>query len=98
MATPAESSPAPITAADTPRIAGHFRLQFETAQDAWVLLFPEGMIKLNQSAGEILQRCDGMRTVAVLVAELEQAFGQSGLEPEVLSFLGIAREQGWVTI
>ena len=42
-------------------IAKLFRLQWEPAQDAHVLLYPEGMVKLNQSAGEILLRCDGTR-------------------------------------
>jgi pyrroloquinoline quinone biosynthesis protein D len=32
-----------------------FRLQWEPAQNAHVLLYPEGMVKLNQSAGEILK-------------------------------------------
>ena len=32
-----------------------FRLQFEPVQDCWVLLYPEGMIKLNASAAEILR-------------------------------------------
>ena len=38
-----------------PGVARHFRLQWEEAQGAWVLLYPEGMVKLNQSAGEILR-------------------------------------------
>lgn len=37
-----------------PRVAGHFRLQWEEVQKAWVLLYPEGMVKLNGSAGEII--------------------------------------------
>ena len=36
-----------------------FRLQFEPAQDGWVLLYPEGMVRLNEPAAEILRRCDG---------------------------------------
>ncbi|MDE2616178.1 MAG: pyrroloquinoline quinone biosynthesis peptide chaperone PqqD, partial [Burkholderiales bacterium] len=34
-----------------PRVAGHCRLQWEEVQKAWVLLYPEGMVKLNGSAG-----------------------------------------------
>jgi len=36
-----------------------FRLQWEAAQNAYVLLFPEGMIKLNGSAGEIMKAMHG---------------------------------------
>jgi len=75
-----------------------FRLQWEEAQDAWVLLYPEGMVKLNQSAGEILRRCDGERTLAAVIADLEQAFGASGLEPDVLHFAELALAQGWVRL
>ena len=38
-----------------PAIARGFRLQWEPAQNAHVLLYPEGMVKLNGSAGEILK-------------------------------------------
>ena len=43
-----------LTAASIPRIGHGFRLQWEPAQESHVLLYPEGMVKLNQSAGEIL--------------------------------------------
>ena len=52
-----------------------------------MLLYPEGMVKLNGSAGEIMKRCDGERSVAAIVAELEQAFTARGLEGEVLAFV-----------
>ena len=58
-----------IGPASTPAIGRGFRLQWEAAQDAHVLLYPEGMIKLNGSAGEILKRCDGAATIAD-IAEL----------------------------
>lgn len=79
-----------------PAISRLFRLQWEEAQQAWVLLYPEGMVKLNPSAAEILKRCDGARTVAEIVADLEQAFNAQGLEGDVLAFLDIARKQGWI--
>ena len=41
---------------DVLEISRHFRLQFEPAQSAWVLLYPEGMVKLTGSAGEIMKR------------------------------------------
>ena len=80
------------------RVAPGFRLQWEAAQTAWVLLYPEGMVKLNQSAGEILSRVDGQRSVAAIVAELETAFNASGLEGDVLAFVDIALKQKWVEV
>ncbi len=79
-----------------PKLARLFRMQWEEAQGAFVLLYPEGMVKLNQSAGEILKRCDGERDLTAIVADIEQSFGASGLEPEVKGFLEIATERGWI--
>ena len=80
-----------------PRIGSGFRLQWEPAQSCHVLLYPEGMVKLNGSAGEIMTRCDGERSIAAIVAELETAFNASGLQPEVMSFIEIAGKQKWLT-
>ena len=82
--------------ADTPMLSSRFRLQWEAAQQAWVLLYPEGMVKLNASAAEILKRCDGSRDVPALVADLETAFDVTGLESDVRAFLDMARQQAWV--
>ena len=84
------------TSTDGPRLSPQFRLQWEDAQQSWVLLYPEGMVKLNRSAGEILKRCDGATAVDAITQDLERAFETQGLDKEVHSFLGIAREQGWI--
>jgi pyrroloquinoline quinone biosynthesis protein D len=85
-----------IAAHERPVVAAMFRLQFEPAQDSWVLLYPEGMVKLNTPAAEILRRCDGGRSVDEIVAELEVAFAQAALHDDVCAFLGQARERGWL--
>ena len=87
------TSPSP---AIVPRVGHGFRLQWEPAQSCFVLLYPEGMVKLNQSAGEILKRCDGQRDLAAIVADLETAFSASGLEPDVRAFVEIAAKQRWL--
>ena len=81
-----------------PRLGHGFRLQWEAAQDCHVLLYPEGMVKLNRSAGEILARCDGATALGDIVASLEAAFSASGLRPEVEKFLEIAAGNRWVTL
>jgi len=79
-----------------PRVGSRFRLQWEPAQQSWVLLFPEGMVRLNGSAGEIMKRCDGARSVREIVADLEASFGAQGLQGDVLAFLDMARGKHWV--
>jgi pyrroloquinoline quinone biosynthesis protein D len=79
-----------------PAVASMYRLQFEPAQQAWVLLYPEGMVKLNPPAAEILRRCDGRRSVDQIVAELEQIFAPAALRDDVLVFIGQAQQRGWL--
>ena len=87
-----------LSGAARPAIGRGFRLQWEPAQSAFVLLYPEGMIKLNASAGEILKRCDGASTIDEITASLEQAFSTQGLKDDVLAFVAMAHEKRWVSV
>ncbi len=82
---------------EKPKLSRLFRLQWEEAQDNYVLLYPEGMVKLNTSAAEILKRCDGQREVAAITSELEHAFSAPDLQADVEDFLHIACERGWIS-
>ena len=81
-----------------PVISGGFRLQWEPAQEAHVLLYPEGMVKLNQSAAAILTRCNGRRTVADIVTDLEGTYELAGLTQDVCAFIAVAVERSWVEL
>jgi pyrroloquinoline quinone biosynthesis protein D len=81
-----------------PRINSHYRLQWEAAQSAYVLLYPEGMIRLNDSGGEILSLCSGDITIEDLIDELKRKFPDAeSLEQDVLEFLSVAFERNWLT-
>jgi pyrroloquinoline quinone biosynthesis protein D len=87
----------PVSVESRPRIGAGFRLQWEPAQDCHVLLYPEGMVKLNGSAGEIMKRCDGQRSVGEIVIDLEAAFNVQGLQGDVIAFVEMAAKQRWLT-
>jgi pyrroloquinoline quinone biosynthesis protein D len=87
-----------VDAMTRPAVARGFRLQWEAAQNAHVLLYPEGMIKLNTSAGEILKRCDGGTTIADITVDLERAFATSDLSADVIRFVTFAVEKKWLQI
>ncbi len=72
------------------------RLQWEEVQQKTVILYPEGMVELNQSSAEILKLCDGTRTLASLVSELETKFKTSDLTTDITNFLEIALNNGWI--
>ena len=79
-------------------IAPGFRLQWEDSQGAHVLLYPEGMVRLSESAGAILSRCDGERTLDGVLESLLEAFPGADLEADVIDFLHIARQKGWIEL
>jgi len=81
-----------------PAVGRGFRLQWEAAQNAYVLLYPEGMIKLNGSAGEIMKRCDGAATIADITADLERAFAAENLSGDVMRFVNMAVDKKWLQI
>jgi len=87
---------AEITLQAQPMLRSLYRLQWEEAQQAWVLLYPEGMVRLNGPAAEILKRCNGSTNVAALVDDLERAFNATGLQGDVHEFLNEAASRGWI--
>ena len=89
------STPTP-TLPERPKLSRRFRLQFEPTQSRWVLLYPEGMVQLNDSAAEILKRCDGQRSLPDIVTELEQAFNAQDLAPQVKALLEEGQRRGWI--
>jgi pyrroloquinoline quinone biosynthesis protein D len=87
-----------ISESAKPVVGRGFRLQWEPAQEAHVLLYPEGMVKLNSTAAAIMTRCDGVRTVADIVADLEQSYGVTGLSGDVTAFVAMAQEKSWLEV
>jgi len=80
-----------------PSLNSMFRFQYEPAQNCHVLLFPEGMVKLNDSASEILNLIDGKNSVQQIVKLLGEKFSQAGdLTDDVTEFLITAVEKKWV--
>lgn len=52
-----------------PKLAKGVRLQADSKTGKTILLYPEGIVELNETAHEILSRCDG-RTMDEIVCEL----------------------------
>lgn len=80
-----------------PHLNPHYRFQWEEAQNCYVLLYPEGMIKFNGSAGEILAQVDGTRSIKAIIERLNEKFpGIEGLEKDVLDFFQDAFAKRWL--
>ncbi len=86
-----------IQHADIYALAHHHRFQWEEAQQNYVILFPEGMVKLHGSAGEILKRLDAKKTVGEVVADLKATFPEAeNIEKDILGMLELALGKGWL--
>ena len=82
---------------EIPRLHPHLRFKWEPAQEAYVLLYPEGMVKLNGSAGEILAVCNGERSVAEIISLLTEKFPEApDIETDVIDFLATAQTNQWL--
>ncbi len=77
----------PVTSTATPRLHSKARLQRDEVRGRDVLLYPEGLVTLNATGVEILGLCDGVRSLAEIVATLEQRYGTTGLERDIGAFL-----------
>ncbi|MCQ4261492.1 pyrroloquinoline quinone biosynthesis peptide chaperone PqqD [Stutzerimonas stutzeri] len=76
-----------------------FLFRWEESQQAHVLLYPEGIVKLNATGGEILKRCDGKTSVTQLIEQLHEAYNASArdaVRDGVLNFLEVSHGKGWI--
>ncbi|MCG9751011.1 pyrroloquinoline quinone biosynthesis peptide chaperone PqqD [Vibrio brasiliensis] len=86
-----------VSTDSTPELNPLFRLQYEQAQSCYVLLYPEGMVKLNQSAAEILKQVNGVDSVSLIHQKLTAQFPEaSDILSDIREFLAIAYDKKWI--
>ncbi|MEK9939479.1 MAG: pyrroloquinoline quinone biosynthesis peptide chaperone PqqD [Methylotenera sp.] len=86
-----------INHSDVFALALHHRFQWEEAQNSYVILFPEGMVKLHGGAGEVLKRVNGKTSVGDIVAELKAAFPDAeNIEKDFIGMFELAFSKAWL--
>ena len=86
-----------INPTDVYAIALHHRFQWEEAQSCYVILFPEGMVKLNGGAGEVLNLLDAKRSVDDITKTLQAKFPDApDLDKDVIGMLEMAMDKAWI--
>ncbi len=79
------------------KINPQYRLQWEEAQNCHVLLYPEGLVQLSESASIILQECGDATNFSTIVSALQERFpGADGIADDIKEFLLDATEQHWL--
>ena len=63
----------------TPRLAPHTSVRFNEARGEWLMMLPEAVVVLNDTAAAVLNLCDGARTVDGIVTALGEEY--DGVEP-----------------
>lgn len=81
---------APPTDTSLPRLAAGCR--WGGTGEERVILFPEGAIKLQGTGRQILERCDGQRTFAEIIAGLQTEFGTTD-PAKIRADIGVFLEQ-----
>lgn len=76
----------------------NFHFRWEEPQKAHVLLYPEGIVKLNETAAAILEACTGGQSIAAGAKELSERYGEVNVAQEALKFLEVAYAKGWIRI
>lgn len=72
------------------------RLMWDEARKQHVLLVPEGALMLNRTAAEVLELCTGERTVAEIVAALQEKYPGAPVAEDVQELLGRIAERGLI--
>ena len=79
------------------KISAHHRFQWEKAQDCYVILFPEGMVKLNGSAGEVLNLVNGEADVESITEILSKKFSDvPNIAKDIEGMIELALEKSWI--
>ncbi|MDE0841822.1 MAG: pyrroloquinoline quinone biosynthesis peptide chaperone PqqD [Porticoccaceae bacterium] len=75
----------------------NYRLQYEDAQECHVLLYPEGLVKLSETAVAILTRCTSPTNGIDVIAGLQRTYPDAeSLPADVMEFLIDAQSQSWI--
>jgi pyrroloquinoline quinone biosynthesis protein D len=54
----------------TPTLAAHSSVRYNSARGEWLMMLPEAVVVLNETAASVLNLVDGERTVDEIVAAL----------------------------
>jgi pyrroloquinoline quinone biosynthesis protein D len=79
-----------------PALALGVRLHWDRVRERSVLLYPEGALTLNQTAVDVLELCDGERSMEDIAALLSTRYAGADVQEDVEELLGAIAERGLV--
>jgi pyrroloquinoline quinone biosynthesis protein D len=79
-----------------PRLATGARLRYDEVREEHLLLIPEGVVRLNPTAAEVLELCDGERSIDAIVGELSARYDGADVRDDVRGLVDAMAQRGLV--
>lgn len=79
-----------------PRLVTGARLRYDEVREEHVLLIPEGAVRLNPTAAEVLELCDGERSLDAIVGELSARYDGADVRDDVQELVDAMAQRGLV--
>ena len=79
-----------------PRLATGARLRYDEVREEHLLLIPEGVVRLNPTAAEVLELCDGERSLDDIVRALSTRYDGADVRDDVLELVDAMAQRGLV--
>jgi pyrroloquinoline quinone biosynthesis protein D len=79
-----------------PRLVTGARLRYDEVREEHLLLIPEGAVRLNPTAADVLGLCDGERSLDGIVAALSARYAGADLRDDVLELIDAMVQRGLV--
>jgi pyrroloquinoline quinone biosynthesis protein D len=88
-----------VNEASRPILPRHARLKFDETRQVWVILAPERVLAPDEIAVEVLQLCDGVRSVEAMIDQLSEKYAaeRSAISTDVIAMLQDLADKGFLT-
>jgi pyrroloquinoline quinone biosynthesis protein D len=88
-----------VNEASRPKLPRHAKLKFDETRQVWVILAPERVLAPDEIAVEVLQLCDGERSVADIVNHLAAKYAapREAILTDVIAMLQDLADKGFLT-
>jgi pyrroloquinoline quinone biosynthesis protein D len=88
-----------VSETSRPVLPRHAKLKFDAARQVWVILAPERVLAPDEIAVEVLQLCDGVRSVEVMVDQLAEKYtaDRGAIATDVIAMLQDLADKGFLT-
>jgi pyrroloquinoline quinone biosynthesis protein D len=88
-----------VSEASRPVLPRHAKLKFDETRQRWVILAPERVLAPDDIAVEVLQLCDGVRSVGQMVDQLAEKYAaeREAILTDIVAMLQDLADKGFLT-